>query len=272
MLQYYAMERFLYRLSSSSHRDNFILKGAMLLRAMNIDRSRPTMDIDLLGRSNNDYEVIKNQIREILNVVIDPDGLLFDAENIVLENITEDTEYEGTRVIIRGELSTARFRLQVDIGFGDSVYPEPMLIVLPSILDSAGVSMLGYRPESIIAEKFEAMAKLGDINSRMKDFYDIWYLSRVISFEGTQLGEAIRRTFATRNTLIPEGSLGISDSFAMLKQSQWGAFHSRLGLQAVPEQFADIINDLKELLLPITSSLILVQHFAGEWPAPGPWR
>jgi hypothetical protein len=159
LLQYYAMERFLYRLSQSAHVQRFILKGALMLRvwqasiSSKID-SRPTMDIDMLGKTSNDEANIVSQIQEILNVEVEPDGLIFDTNSIQSERITEDTDYQGIRIRFRGTLDSARINMQVDIGFGDIVYPDPEESELPTILDLAAPRLLCYSRESAIAEKF----------------------------------------------------------------------------------------------------------------------
>ena len=187
LLQYYAIERFLYRLSKSAHADRFILKGALMLRVWNSPEIRPTMDIDMLGRTANDEAGIIRQIKEILDVVAEPDGIIFNPESIQSERITEDSDYEGIRITFMGELDSAEIHMQIDIGFGDIVFPDPELLSIPTLLDLPEPKLLCYSMESAIAEKFEAMVKLGVLNSRMKDFYDIWLLSRRFDFEGAKL-------------------------------------------------------------------------------------
>lgn len=192
LLQYYAMERLLYRLSQSPHADRFILKGALMLRAWHTPLVRPTMDIDFLGRTSNEEGSIAAQVREILSVAVNPDGLVFDPDSIQAERITEDADYEGIRIRFKGRLDSARANMQIDIGFGDIVFPGPELSELPTLLNSPAPRLLCYSRESAIAEKFEAMVKLRELNSRMKDFYDIWLLSRQFDFAGENMAEAIR--------------------------------------------------------------------------------
>lgn len=153
------------------------------------------MDIDMLGRTANEEGNIKSQIRDVLAVEVPPDGLLVDHKSIQSERITEDADYHGIRIRFRGALGTARINMLIDIGFGDIVYPGPEKAELPCMLDAPAPSLLCYSRESAIAEKFEAMIKLGELNSRMKDFYDIWLLSRQFSFESTKLAEAVKLTF-----------------------------------------------------------------------------
>ncbi|WP_319549577.1 nucleotidyl transferase AbiEii/AbiGii toxin family protein [Desulfogranum marinum] len=175
LLQYYAMERFLYRLSQSFSSDRFILKGALLLRVWDAPEFRPTMDIDMLGKTSNEEAAILALFNNILLVPVEEDGLFFDTGSLQSERITEDADYEGIRIRFKGALDTARVNMQIDIGFGDIVFPKPEEAELPTMLDFPAPKLLCYSRESAIAEKFEAMIKLGFLNSRMKDFLTYGY-------------------------------------------------------------------------------------------------
>lgn len=271
LLQYYAMERFLYRLSQSEHAERFILKGALMLRAWQSPEFRPTMDIDFLGRTSNEEAVIAVQVRDILAVAIAPDGLVFDPASIQTERITEDADYEGIRVRFRGGLDTARVHMQIDIGFGDVVYPEARESDLPTMLDDPAPRLLCYSRESAIAEKFEAMVKLGELNSRMKDFYDIWLLSRQFDFVGENLAEAIRLTFNRRGTLFPDVIVAFSEVFVENKQTQWAAFHKRLRQDHVPQDFSEVVLAIEEFIEPLAAALSSGWAAPQRWPTPGPW-
>jgi len=187
LVQFYAMERFLYRLSLSEYSDKFILKGALLFRVWSSDVYRPTKDIDMLGKTDNNESNISKIIKEVLSTQVVPDGMNYDIKSLTTENINEDADYEGIRVIFTGSLDTTRAYIQIDIGFGDIVYPKPEKTEMLCILDLPAPSLLCYSRESAIAEKFEAMIKLKKINSRMKDFYDIWLLSKQYSFESVKI-------------------------------------------------------------------------------------
>jgi predicted nucleotidyltransferase component of viral defense system len=271
LLQYYAMERFLYPLSVSPYKDSFILKGALMLQVWGSTSVRSTMDIDLLGRNSNEEAIIVNQVWDILQVSIDDDGLRFDLESITSERITEDADYEGIRIRFRGSLETAIIHMQIDIGFGDIVYPEYEEHNLPVILDMPIPRLLCYSRESAIAEKFETMIKRGEINSRMKDFYDIWLLSRQYDFDGTRLSEAIRLTCKQRGTSLPGPLRLIKDDFIDVKQVQWTAFRKRLQQEHVPVSFRDIISTIENFLVPCTSSIVSGSSIPNKWNAPGPW-
>jgi len=274
LLQYFAIERFLFRLSRSSHAEKFILKGALMLRAWQAPLFRPTMDIDMLGRNTrNEIEKIIEQIREICHVSVEPeDGLQFDTGDIAGERITEDADYEGVRVRFTSQLETARVPMQIDIGFGDVVVPGPQEATLPTILEFPPPQLIGYSLESAIAEKFEAMIKLGELNSRMKDFYDIWLLSRQFAFTGDQLKTAISGTMQNRGTNLPSEIAAFSNSFLSMKTDQWQVFHRRLGQPNIPGDFADIISQVKIFLEPIMESIRYGTATPSSWAAPGPWK
>lgn len=267
LLQYYAMERFLYRLTQSSHAQSYVLKGALMLRAWKSPAFRPTMDIDMLGITGNDEANIVAQIRDILAIDTIPDGLTFDAERIHTERITEDAEYEGINVRFLGFLGTARISMQIDIGFGDVVYPEPQKEELPCVLDFPATSLLCYSRESAVAEKFDAMIKHGSLNSRMKDFYDIWLLSRQFRFDLSALSEAIRLTFKQRGTELEQPLIAFSAEFISSRQTIWSSFHKRLRQDHVPASFADIVSEVEMFLAPV------IIDYSDEmiWLPAGPW-
>jgi predicted nucleotidyltransferase component of viral defense system len=198
LLQYFAMERFLYRLAQSPFSDRFILKGALLLTAWRAPLSRPTMDIDLAGRTSNGLDHIADLVGAVCEVVTEPDGIEFNRASIEASRIKEDADYEGVRVRFHATLAKARIPMQIDIGFGDVIVPGPIEIEYPTMLDFPAAVLQAYPRETVIAEKLEALTKLGLLNSRMKDYYDLALLSRLYSFKGEPLIEAIVATFRHR--------------------------------------------------------------------------
>lgn len=265
------MERFLFRLSQSAHADSFILKGAIMLRVWRSPEFRPTMDIDMLGRTSNEKAGIVARIREVMSVEVEPDGLTFEHDSIQSEEITEDADSEGIRIRFRGRLDSARINMQVDIGFGDIIYPGPEESDLPTMLDFPIPRLLCYSRESAIAEKFEAMVKLGILNSRMKGFYDIWLLSRQFVFDGMKLAEAIRLTFQRRGTPLPSRIEAFEQPFIDAKQIQWSAFRRRLQQDHIPESFKDVVSVVENFLAPLTALLSQDNPKPLNWPASGPW-
>ena len=274
LLQYFAMERFLYRLSKSPHADKFVLKGALMLSVWNSPVSRPTMDIDVLGHTDNSLDAIGAIIKDVCRRAVEPDGLMFDADSVLAERITEDADYEGVRVRFRGNLGSARITMQLDVGFGDVVVPAAELWDYPTILELPAPHLLGYSRESMVAEKFEAMVKLGILNSRMKDFFDVWLLSRYFDFDGQILTEAIARTFSARGTEIPRVPTALTPAFASdtAKATQWRAFTRKTRISGAPEELEEVIVSIAGFLMPIVEALADSRRFNAFWKAPGPWR
>ncbi len=272
LLQYYAMERFLYRLSKSDQKPYFILKGALCLKTLHCSEQRPTMDIDLLGKTKNDESHIINKIKDILSVTVEPDGLFFDTTTLQAERIVENADYAGIRVQFLGLLGTARIRMQIDIGFGDVVYPAPEESEFPTLLGTPAPQLLCYSSESVIAEKFEAMIKLGELNSRMKDFYDIWLISNQFDFSGQDLAHAIELTFQHRGTEITDQITAFSDMFIANKHIQWNAFRRKIKQVTIPENFETIVKEINSFIRPISQSLCNKTFIPSHWIAPGPWK
>jgi hypothetical protein len=274
LLQYFAIERFIYRLSKSPHSDQFILKGALMFNAWCGPASRPTMDIDLLGKIDNRLDTITAVMKDACLTDVEPDGMFFNADALDAVRITEDAEYEGVRVRVRGSLGKARVSIQIDIGFGDVIVPNADSVSYPAILDFPAPILKGYSMESTIAEKFQAMVKLGVLNSRMKDFYDIWLLSRTFDFKGKILIEAIEKTFKKRSTPVnPEAAL-FDPSFGMDgdKNIQWRGFIRKAKLTGAPETFREIVAAVKLFIEPLVTSIAEGKAFNRIWVAPGPWR
>ena len=246
----YALERFLYRLSMTEHRDRFVLKGAMLMATWFANPFRPTQDVDFLAFGDPDPEGMLDVFKDICAVEID-DGVIFDINALAIDRQRDDMEYGGLRIKTIAMIAAARVRIVVDIGFGDSVEPGLVELDMPVLLDQPSPSLRSYKRETVIAEKFQAMVMLGRANSRMKDFYDIWALSHACSFEGDGLARAIAATFKRRQTTIPlEPPDALTEAFGNdpSKNRQWGAFLR--GIEVEPVALAKIINELARFLMP----------------------
>ncbi len=273
LLQYYAIERFLYRLSRSEHAGQFVLKGALLFRLWGLASFRPTRDIDLLGQTSNEVENLVEIVREVCGQDVQEDGLLFDPATVTGERIKEDADYKGVRVRFSGLLGKARVHLQIDVGFADVVSPAPMVKIYPVILPMPAPELRSYPPETVVAEKAQAMVFLGSVNSRMKDFYDIWILAGKFEFKGAELQEAIRLTFKHRDTDIPSGEpVAFSTQFAQDKRNQWRAFLKTSAIADAPDPFDIILMRLKEFIIPVFESTHTGQRFEKTWKGCGPWR
>src|SRR5439155_10181000 len=268
---YYAMERFLYRLARSRQAEQFVLKGALLLTAWQAPRSRSTMDIDLLGRTRNELGHIRSLIAQVCEIDSEPDGIEFDAKSVKAARIKEDAEYEGVRIRFRATVARARIPMQIDIGFGDVVTPGAVEINYPTLLEFPAPVLQAYPKETVIAEKLEALTMLGTLNSRMKDYFDLWALSRLYSFEGPTLVSAIKATFARRNMMIESHPAGLRDEFAEEKSVQWTAFIRRSRLATAPTRFTEIILAVRNFAHPLLSAATSDDPFNRTWHAGGLW-
>jgi predicted nucleotidyltransferase component of viral defense system len=273
LLQLYAMERFLYRLSKTRHAERFVLKGALMLMAWRGPASRPTKDIDLLGRMKNDMDAVALAVRDACRQEVEPDGMAFDADSVQMARIAEDAGYEGVRARLLGSLGKARVFLQIDVGFGDTVSPAARMVVYPTVLDFPAPRLRGYSRESTIAEKFHAMVKREALNSRMRDFYDVWLLSRQFDFDGRVLATAVQKTFANRDTDVPSSSVALSGAFGEQadKATMWRAYVRRSRLGDAPESFAGVVAAVAAFLGPVAAALSGGRDFNKEWEAGGPW-
>lgn len=249
VLTRFALERLLFRLSLSRYADRFVLKGAMLLMSWFEDPHRGTRDLDLLGFGDPNPEAMLVTFREIL-AQDSGDGVEFDTVALRVDRIREEIEYGGLRLRTTASIAGARINLTIDVGFGDALEPGAEVIDYPVMLDLPVPRLRAYARETVIAEKFQAMVALGRANSRMKDFYDVWILSRSFRFDDDRLARAIAATFARRETDIPtELPDALSPLFAAdeQKQRQWRVFIEDVALD--PGALADVLNELAAFLM-----------------------
>jgi len=274
LLQYYAMERFLYRLSKSPHAARFVLKGALMLRVWDAPMARPTRDIDLLGRLENSLENGSTVVRELCALEVESDGLVFRPATVKSERIREDADYEGVRIRFDGLLARARIAMQLDVGIGDVMVPGPVEITYPTLLDLPAPRLKGYPRETAIAEKFEAMVKLGTLNSRMKDFYDIWLLSRQFDFDGSTLAQAVTATLANRGTALKAEPVALTTEFSESEaaNTQWRAFVRKGRLANAPASLGEAVSGIACFLLPVARAHLAGGTFRVNWTAGGPWQ
>ena len=275
VLTRYGLERLLYRLSQSAHKNEFVLKGAMLFQAWTEVPNRPTRDLDLLGRGDESIEHLASVFRELCAQVVDEeDGLDFDVESVRGAEIRENQEYGGVRITFKAHLAGARIPFQIDIGFGDVVTAGPVEIEFPTLLDLPAPVLAAYSRESVVSEKYQALVDLGMANTRLKDFFDLYLLSDRFPFGGLALAEAIRATFERRGTALPDGiPSGLSDEFARdrAKQAQWSAFVRKGKLNGAPQILGPVILRLREFLAPPTEILRTGEAFTHVWAPGGPW-
>jgi hypothetical protein len=252
----YALERFLYRLTKSEHAPSFVLKGALMFFGWDLPLRRLTKDIDLQGYTANDLENLTQIIRQICIQPVEPDdGMEFDPESVVGEIIMEETNYEGVRLRFIGYLGKAKRNLQVDFSFANVITPAAEEITYPTLLPELGMQpfpIRGYPVETSISEKFQTMVDKGEINSRMKDFYDIWEMIQQCEIKGTTLVKAITNTFNARNTTIPgELPVALTSEFVEQKSSEWAGFYRKLPPPPIiHSDFQLVIDDLSTFLSP----------------------
>ena len=272
MLQCFAMERFLYRFSRFPSANSFVLKGALLFRVWDVPDSRATRDIDFLAYVDNSPANLAAIFREVCTIDDPDDGLIFDPDTIEAKRIKEDADYEGVRIRLRGQLGNAQVVIQIDVGFGDLIHPSAVQADYPALLGLPAPSLRMYPPETVVAEKAEAMVHLGGLNSRMKDFYDIWRLSQHCDFQGKTLREAVRGTFQNRDTEVVE----FDDLMAELLDNAnfeklWTAF-LRKSVLTGPENFVEVLIAISKFLSPIFAAVRNDDSTDGAWSAPGPWK
>lgn len=275
LLTRYALERLLYRISQSEHRESFILKGALLFDLWMNDTHRPTRDADFLARGENAPARFETIFRGLCAQPVEDDGLLFDPSTVQAIKIKEDADYEGVRVTFLATLANARISVQIDIGFGDTITPAPIETAFPTLLDLPKPVLLTYPKETVVAEKFEAMVKLAIANSRMKDFYDIGMLAATFDFESELLLSAIKRTFERRKTPLPveRSPLAFTSEFSRdeAKNRQWNAFVTKNRLYVKPVSLEQAISEIRNFLDP----LLRQEHDGNSksltWRAGGPW-
>tara|TARA_R100001143_G_scaffold63512_1_gene71144 strand:- start:24507 stop:25427 length:921 start_codon:yes stop_codon:yes gene_type:complete len=274
LLQYYGMEKFLLRMSQSKYAEQFVLKGALLLRSTGISAIRPTRDIDLSGEKAQDIEQLEQMVKDCCEIEVEEDGLVFIPITVTGEEIRENQSYKGVRIKFQGKLGNAKIPMQIDIGFGDVISPAPIWIEYPVLLDGEPLKLLAYTLDSAIAEKYQAMVYLDLANSRMKDFYDIWYLMHNQDFEGRKLQKAIELTFERRKTDLPkEPPTALTEAFYSdnSKIAQWNAFRKKAGIENVPETLKEVSEDISRFIWPLNLKLKNGEEMDSNWNPQKGW-
>lgn len=265
ILQLYVQERLLFRLSMSKYNNKFFLKGGLLLYSMTKFKGRPTKDIDFLAKNiSNNFKNVENIFKEICSIGVN-DAVQFDTETIQIQNIKEDADYGGIRLKIIAYIGQARVHLQIDIGFGDIVIPKPVKIRYPVLLNLESPELNVYSFESVIAEKFEAMISLASLNSRMKDFYDIYMLLNKRDFDGRVLQEAFYETFQRRGTILEKDIEIFTHEFVIdsARNKQWNIFLNRIGKNNL--KFKNIMEDIKKFTWPVYNTILKEDEFLYQW-------
>ena len=274
VLEQFALERFLYRLSASPVAERFLLKGALLFRLWYDQPHRRTRDADLLGFGSADVGDMEKVFKDVCAIAAE-DGIRFDAETVKGEEIREGMAYRGIRIRFFADLDGARVPVQFDIGFGDAVVPSPQEVEYPVLLDLPAPVLRVYPKYTVVAEKLEAMVQLGETNSRSKDFYDLYILARTLEFDGAILVRALRATFDRRGTAIPESTPpALTQPFAQSERQRllWRAFLRRSALADGVAPFESVVGEIASFVLPALDSLRENRAFPRMWPPGGPWQ
>jgi len=273
-LQRYAAERFLYRLGQSTHREGYVLKGAMLFPLWGASLYRATRDLDFTGYGSSDAETVLAAIREICRLPDESDGLLFDTAGITAEPIREEAEYHGLRLRFRATLGTTRIPMHIDVGFGNAIEPAATNVEYPTLLGGLAPNIRAYPQEAVVAEKLHAMVVLAERNTRLKDFYDLHVLAQRFSFHGERLGRAITATFERRRTTIDSAlPVALAPRFFAdgARAEQWRAYLTRNDLPGASADFTAIGELHQRFLGPVWSALAAERSFTDVWPPAGPW-
>ena len=270
----FAAERLLYRLGASPARERCLLKGASLLGVWLPDPYRATRDVDVLASGPSDAGTIRALLQDICAIPCPEDGIQFDLSKLTIGPIRPDQEEAGTRARFLAFLGTARITVQVDLGFGDAVVPEE--IEYPTMLDRLPAPRLrAYPREASIAEKFEAMVKLGTQNSRMKDFHDLWALSTSFAFDGPRLCQAVAACFERRATpWTADAPAVLTPAFYLAAEpaARWSHYLASGAVLVLPPASFDVIGEsIRRFLRPVRDQVVAEEPFAGMWPAGGPW-
>lgn len=260
ILMRFTLERLLYRLGQSEHAGLYLLKGALLFTLWYDMPHRPTRDADLLGFGASDLELIARSFRDIASVVVN-DGIVFDPASVKVEEIRKEAGYTGARVLIRAELSKARCKTQIDIGFGDAVTPGSVNAKYPVLIDELPAPHLQTYPVyTVVSEKLHAIALLGMTNSRLKDYFDLSVLVEREPLDIDTLAKAIAATFVRRGMVVPtELPIGLTDEFAtdVSRQTLWLAFLKKNDLERMP--LTDIVTALRDNLQPALALAVFVK-------------
>jgi hypothetical protein len=231
------------------------------------------MDIDLAGRTSNELDHVAEVIRSVCDVISEPDGIEFDSASVEARRIEEGAEYEGVRIRFNATLARARIPMQIDIGFGDVIVPAPARLQYPALLEFPAPVLFAYPKETVVAEKLEALTKLGLLNSRLKDYYDMALLSRLYSFTGAVLIEAVQATFQNRETKIDSNPVGLTEAYFTdpSRQLQWTAFIRRNRFAGQGVDLKEVVSDVRRFAIPLLEAASKSMPLS-DWTAGGPWN
>lgn len=274
LLTQYGLERLMYRIGNSKYKDDLVLKGALLFALWGGTRHRRTKDLDLHGSGMSSVSDVEQAFRDICVLNVEGDGLEFLEDSVHGAEIRQRDQYLGVRVKLTARLAGARIPIQVDVGFGDVLSPQPEVQDFPIILEFPAPHLRAYRRETVVAEKFEALVTLGMANSRLKDYFDLWRLAQEYTFEGKILCKAIEATFSQRRITLPGvRPVGLTPAFfeEAGKVAQWRAFLMKGKIEDAEESLAEIVGVIADFIMPSARAAAAGGRFEKTWPPGGPW-
>ncbi len=275
LLTKYSLERFLYRMSVSRSRTHFILKGALLFGIWSRELHRTTRDADVLDLKPQSLKRLVLDFRKICEAEVEPDGICFLPESVHAQEIRRQNMFGGIRITLLGVMGKAKVPLQIDVGFGDACVPPAEFVNYPVLLDFPAPRLKAYTRETMIVEKFLAVVALGMRNSRMKDYFDIFFLSQKFSFKGKDLSEALIATFEKQKTPIPRRTpRGLSSDFALdpMKRVQWNSFLVQTNAKNIENDFVEVVESIRKFLIPAAAAAARSIPFEKHWSPGGPWK
>ena len=272
LLQYYVIERFLYRLSISKYANQFVLKGAMAILQMDTTFPRATKDIDFLGYVENSIPFLETVFKEICIITVGDDGLVFIPESVVGVPIKANDEYPGVRIEFMANFGKSPVYLQADIGVADKIYPSARKKKYPSLVGHKGFNIKVYEPETMLAEKIQTLVHKGQINSRMKDTFDIWWIAANRQIKGLTLARAIKTTFTNRQTPLPGTLSFLEDGYYSQRQATaWQSLVKRVYTSNIPPDLVTALAQIKPFLIPIMDALYQEVDFDRSWDPGSKW-
>lgn len=275
LLVRYSIERLLFRLSKSKHKKRFVLKGAMLFALWKETPHRVTRDLDLLGFGESSTDELRKVFAEICAQAVPDDGVIFDPESVKAEPIRAQELYVGVRVDVQGKIGNARTPIQIDVGFGDATAVEPVDVEFPTLLDMPAPQVRAYRMETSLAEKYSATAALGMTNTRMKDYFDFWFLGKHFAFDGQELADSLHATLKRRGKDIPtETPIGFTETFASdpSRQAAWKSFWKKSVKTDPALTLEEVVSFAASFLVPPALAAAKGQKFPRKWEPGGPWK
>ena len=272
IFQYYLIERFLYRLSISPYSDQFILKGAMAINLLDAAFPRATRDIDFLGIKDVSLSSLENAIKAICAITVEDDGLEFIPESVVSSPIKINDKYPGIRFNFMVHFGKSVHSMQIDVGVADKIFPAARKIKFTTHIGHKNFMLKTYATEQMIAEKVQTLVQKGQLNSRMKDIFDIWWIASSNQIKGQTLSKSIKTVFINRQTPIPqELAFFKTDYYSQRQQIAWQSLLKKMRSDMNFPDLPAVLDQLKQFLIPVVYSIYQGARFDLTWDPEQEW-